>query len=91
MTPYLFDDVSINATEQDKAVVRSARRLLLEVLKIPAAPLEHAVQIAHEGDWQLQGDPPEVFAALGVTRQALRMLWHLRCNLDAAMLPEARL
>lgn len=90
MIPSYPDEITVNATEQDKAMVREVRQLLLAVLKIPAAPLEHVVQVAHESKWWQMENPPEVFAALGVTRQALRMLWHLRCNLDAAMLPEIR-
>ena len=50
------------------------------VLAIDLAQLEELMQRAHECDGRQLDDPPEVFA---VSRQALRMLWHFRCNLDA--------
>lgn len=81
---------NINVTEADVAMAQQVRRLLLSVLAVPAAPLEHLVQLAHESDdWQRQ-DPPEIFAEQGVTAQTLRMLWHFRCNLEAVMPREGR-
>jgi len=50
------------------------------VLAVPIDDLEKAMQHAHECDSRQLDDPPEVFT---VSRQALRMLWHFRCNLDA--------
>lgn len=54
---------------------------VLEVMKrIELADLELMVQRAHECDIQQIDDPPEPFP---ITRQALRMFWHFRCNLEA--------
>ena len=79
-----------NITDADVATAREVRKLLLTVLAMPIGPLEHAVQEAHaSGDFERK-DPPEVFREYGVTRQALRMLWHFRCNLEAVMPGEAR-
>ena len=81
---------NINVTDADIAMANQVRRLLLSVLAVPAGPLEHLVQLAHETNgWQRQ-DPPEIFAEQGVTAQTLRMLWHFRCNLEAVMPREAR-
>jgi len=50
------------------------------VMAIELVQLEDLMQQAHECDGRQLDDPPEVFA---ISRQALRMLWHFRCNLDA--------
>ena len=50
------------------------------VMAVPPADLEKAMQLAHECDNNQIHEPPEPFV---VSRQALRMLWHFRCNLDA--------
>ena len=76
---------SINATDADIAMVKELRRLMLLVLAVPAAPLEHVVQMAHESSAYDDEDPPEVFEDQGVTRQSLRMLWNFRCYLEAAL------
>jgi hypothetical protein len=78
-----------NITDGDVATVRDVRRLLLAVLAIPTGPLEHAVQLAHESTGLQKHDPDEVFDDQGVPRQALRMFWHFRCNLEAVMPQEA--
>ena len=86
--------MNINVSEQDRQLVRDVRRLLLSVLAIPAGPLEHVVQLAHECELAIDDeappDPTEIFEEEQVARQWLRMLWHFRCNLDAVMPLEAR-
>ena len=79
-----------NATDIDKKVVRQVRQILLAVLAVPTQPLEHAVQMAHESTASQKDDPPEVFEDEGVSRQALRMFWRFRCNLESVMPPEGR-
>jgi len=82
-----------NITAADLATVRQVHKLLLAVLAIPTGPLEHAVQVAHESVRDPSDDPhldpaflqPEHFEAQGVTRQALRMFWSFRVNLESAM------
>lgn len=80
--------MSSNVTEADRKVVCDVRRLLLAVLAVPVGPLEHAVQAAHESTANRKDDPPEVFDDERVTRQALRMFWHFRCNVEAVCPPE---
>ncbi|HOD84355.1 MAG TPA: hypothetical protein PKG77_23280 [Phycisphaerae bacterium] len=80
--------MSINVTEIDRRLARQVRQLLLAVLAVPVGPLEHAVQLAHETDDDPYEAPPETFSNEGLTRQALRMFWHFRCNLEAVMPPE---
>ena len=82
--------MSNNVTDADKEIVRQVRQLLLAVLAVPVGPLEHAVQLAHESTSAQRNDPPEIFEEVGVSRQALRMFWHFRCNLEAVMPPEGR-
>lgn len=53
---------------------------LQAVMRVPIEPLERLVQEAHESTAKQMNDPPQRFA---VSRQALRMLWHFRCNLEA--------
>ena len=49
-------------------------------MAIDVDELERLVQQAHESAFQQMEDPAEVFA---VSRQALRMLWHFRRNLES--------
>jgi len=54
---------------------------LLDVVKgIGIDDLEQIVQQAHECDIKQITEPAEPFP---VTRQALRMFWHFRCNLES--------
>ena len=54
---------------------------LLDAVKcISIADLEQIVQQVHTCDIKQINDPPE---PLPVTRQALRMFWHFRCNLES--------
>ena len=54
---------------------------LLDAVKgIGIDDLERIIQQAHECDINQVADPPEPFP---VTRQALRMFWHFRCNLES--------
>lgn len=55
-------------------------RLLDEILSIDIDELELLVQEAHECSTKQVDDPPEPFP---VTRQALRMFWHFRCNIES--------
>ena len=50
------------------------------VMDIDVGQLELLVQQAHECDIKQLADPAEPFP---VTRQALRMFWHFRCNLES--------
>ena len=54
--------------------------LLDAVKRIGIDDLERVVQQAHECDIKQISDPSEPFP---VTRQALRMFWHFRCNLES--------
>ena len=65
---------------EKKTTVDRVAHVLDAVMDIDVADLEKVVQQAHECDVKQISDPPEPF---GVSRQALRMLWHFRCNLDA--------
>ena len=61
-------------------------QVLDAVMDIDVADLELLVQQAHECDVKQGSDPPEPF---GVTRQALRMFWHFRCNLESVKVAPA--
>ena len=56
--------------------------VLADVVAIDIEGLEGLMQAAHECDPNQLEDPPQRF---GVSRQALRMFWHFRCNLEAVM------
>lgn len=75
-------------TDADIAVARQVRSVLLAAMHVPADRLEHLVQMAHESSDRQDRPPRELFTGEGVTRQALRMFWHFRCNLEAVMPPE---
>lgn len=62
--------------------VNRVAHLLDAVKRIGIDELERIVQQAHECNARQVDDPPE---RLPVSRQALRMFWHFRCNLEAAM------
>ena len=82
-----------NITADDIATVRDVQKLMQAILAVPAGPLEHAIQVAHETrlDPEIaKRSPPEYFRAQGVTRQALRLFWNFRCRLEAAMPQETR-
>ncbi len=53
---------------------------LRTVMGVPVEELEQLVQEAHESGGKEMNDPPQRFP---ISRQALRMLWHFRCNLEA--------
>ncbi|HNO77617.1 MAG TPA: hypothetical protein PKN33_06105 [Phycisphaerae bacterium] len=55
-------------------------RVLDAVRAIKIEHLEDLVRQAHECDINQINDPPEPFP---ITRQALRMFWHFRCNLGS--------
>ena len=54
--------------------------LLDAVKRVSIDEVELLVQQAHECDIHQVADPPE---PLPITRQALRMFWHFRCNLES--------
>lgn len=54
--------------------------VLAAVMEIDVATLEKLVQQAHECEIHQKDEPAEPFI---VSRQALRMLWHFRCNLES--------
>ncbi len=63
-----------------QGVAQQVMTVLDATLRIPVGALEQVVQEAHESDSKQVGDPPERFP---ITRQALRMFWHFRCNLES--------
>ena len=67
---------------ENNTTIDRVAHVLDTVMDIDSEDLEKLVQRAHESDIHQVDDPPEPFP---VSRQALRMLWHFRCNLEAAM------
>ena len=65
---------------EKKTTADRVAHVLDAVMDIDVGQLELLVQQAHECDVKQINDPPEPF---GVSRQALRMFWHFRCNLEA--------
>ena len=63
-----------------KTAVDQVVRVLDAVMGIDLDDLEKAVRQTHECGIKQIDDPPERFP---VSRQALRMFWHFRCNLGA--------
>jgi len=61
-------------------IIPTVDRVLQAVVAIPIDRLERVMQEAHESDAGLMDPPPEPFP---ISRQALRMLWHFRCNIEA--------
>ncbi len=55
--------------------------VLAAVMEINTVELEKLVRQAHKCDPNQREDPIEPFS---ISRQALRMLWHFRCNLESA-------
>lgn len=78
----------IDITDADIAVVHQVHSVLLAAMHVPADRLEHLVQLAHESSDRQDRPPRELFTDEGLTRQALRMFWHFRCNLEAVLPPE---
>ena len=72
-----------NQSEQpSQEIVMRVQRVLEDVMDVSVVDLERAVQEAHECHIRQVEEPAERFA---VSRQALRMFWHFRCNLEAVM------
>ena len=65
---------------EERSTVDRVAHVLDAVMGIDVGQLELLVQQAHECDTKQIGDPPEPFP---VSRQALRMFWHFRCNLES--------
>jgi hypothetical protein len=61
-------------------MVDRVAQLLAAVKRIELDELERIVQQAHECDIHQITEPEEAFP---ITRQALRMFWHFRCNLES--------
>jgi hypothetical protein len=61
--------------------------LLDAVKRVRIEDVELLVQQAHECDIKQVTEPPE---PLPVTRQALRMFWHFRCNLESVEVTPTR-
>ena len=59
--------------------LKSITTVLNDVMAISLDDLEKIMQQAHECEINQITDPPERFA---ISRKALRMLWHFRCNLE---------
>jgi hypothetical protein len=68
------------ACRNNPSTVDRVAHLLDAVKRIGIDELERLVQQAHQCDAHQMDDPSEPFP---VTRQALRMFWHFRCNLEA--------
>jgi len=73
---------------EERSTVDRVAHVLDAVMDIDVGQLELLVQqahecdikqISHECDVKQISDPPEPFP---VSRQALRMFWHFRCNLE---------
>ena len=62
------------------STVDRVAHLLDAVKRIGIDDLERIVQEAHECDIHQIAEPAEPFP---VSRQALRMFWHFRCNLES--------
>ena len=62
------------------STVDRVANLLDAVKRVDINELERIVQQAHECDSHQITEPAEPFT---VTRQALRMFWHFRCNLES--------
>jgi len=69
-----------SACLEKKTTVDRVAHVLDAVMNIDVSQLELLVQQAHECDAKQINDPPEPF---GISRQALRMFWHFRCNLES--------
>ncbi|HOD84712.1 MAG TPA: hypothetical protein PKG77_25130 [Phycisphaerae bacterium] len=69
-------------TSNSASTVERVAQAIDAVMGIRVDDLERVVQEAHESDSKQIHDPEERFA---LPRQALRMFWHFRCNLEAAM------
>ena len=65
---------------ENKTTVDRVAHVLDAMMDIDVGQLEQLVQQAHECDIKQISDPPE---PLRVSRQALRMFWHFRCNLES--------
>jgi hypothetical protein len=61
-------------------IVERVQGVLADVLAIDLDALERLVQAAHESTARQRHDPPQRFP---VSRQALRMFWHFRSNLES--------
>ena len=72
--------------EKKTTTVDRVADLLDEVMDIDVGQLEQLVQQAHACDVKQICDPPEPF---GISRQALRMFWHFRCNLESVEIVSA--
>jgi hypothetical protein len=60
--------------------IKPVAAVLAAVMEIDAVELEKLVRQAHECEINQMDEPAEPFI---VSRQALRMLWHFRCNLES--------
>ena len=66
---------------KNEDTIERVQHCLDVTMSINLDELERLVQQSHEYDHRSMDKPPEIFA---VSRQALRMLWKFRLNLDAA-------
>lgn len=65
---------------QTPEIIQQVARLLEAVCSVDLDRLELLVQQAHECDIKQVEDPAEPFA---ISRQALRMFWHFRRQLES--------
>ena len=68
--------------ENDKitSTIHKVIHCLNMVMALPLDDLEKVMQQAHDSTAKQVFDPPDRFP---ISRQALRMLWHFRCNIEA--------
>jgi hypothetical protein len=76
-----------SAFREGHLTIDQVSAILDAVLAVDADELELLVQEAHECDIHQTTEPAEPFP---VTRQALRMFWHFRCNLESVEVLAAR-
>jgi hypothetical protein len=68
---------------EDRDIVRQVSEILTLAVAIDPEVLQRVVQKAHEVKSDTVKAPPELFE---VSRQALRMFWHFRCNLEGVVI-----
>ena len=66
---------------KNASTIQRVQLCLNATMSIDLEELEQLVRQSHEYDPRSMDEPPDIFA---VPRQAIRMLWKFRLNLDAA-------
>lgn len=68
------------ACQKSKTTVDRVTHVLDMAMSIDVGQLERMVEQAHECTPEQMHEPNELFC---ISRQALRMFWHFRCNLES--------